>query len=165
MIATPPNNSVILKMIDYIIFHSPPKNYMEYVDATKLAIESSYYTKATAGVLENTHGALVIRAEKCSLQECKHTIKQKPDRYQTCCNIYDKTVQNIPIITVRDADYPWTDNPWTGIWLRLHPYYFNFFDLIPALFYSVLLFMIFMLIRRYHSSHRRTYRIVVRDTV
>mgnify|MGYP004163512517 CR=1 FL=1 len=38
----------------------------------------------------------------------KHTINKKKDRYGYCCNVYDRAIDpKAPVITVRDADYPW----------------------------------------------------------
>lgn len=112
IIATPPRNPVLLRLIDYICDHSPPSYYLEYVDDMKRAVEASFGAAATAGVLETGTARLVLRQEVCSFAECARTVKGRLDRYGTCCNVYAPELDpTTPAITVRDPDYPWDRVP------------------------------------------------------
>ena len=109
ILASPPENPIFLRLIDYVIAHAPPSKYHAYVDDMKRAIDARYgaYVQGYA-VLEDAATRVILRTEVCSDKECKHTPKRAKDRYGHCCNVYDRTIDpRSPVITVRDADYPW----------------------------------------------------------
>lgn len=109
IIATPPGNPIFGTLIDYIVAHHPPKYYHAYVRHMKRAVAERYATEARrAAVLEDAQTRLILRAEVCGGRECKHTPTKQKDGYGFCCNVYDHNLDpESPVITVRDADYPW----------------------------------------------------------
>lgn len=108
IIASPPRNPVFLELINHIVQNNPPSHYLQYVENMKFTIEVMYNMKMREGVFENSWHRLVTRQEQCRKKECAKTLQPRRDRYKLCCNVYDKNINKTePIITVRDADYPW----------------------------------------------------------
>jgi len=121
IIATPPKNPIFLRLIDYIVAHAPPSRYHSYVDYFKRVIEERYGAEVRdEAVFEDAETRVILRAEVCSDAECAYTPKKAKDRYGYCCNIHDRLIDPSlwPVITVRDADYPW--NATLPLHLSLH---------------------------------------------
>ena len=110
IIATPPRNPIFLTLIEYIVAHAPPReHYGDYVNHMKRVVEAQYGAHVRDDVvLEDAATRLVLRSEICRKKECRFTPKKVVDRLGLCCNVYDRAIdQRMPVITVRDADYPW----------------------------------------------------------
>jgi hypothetical protein len=117
IIASPPGNPIFLTLIEYMITHPMTCNlphlwcptYHAYVKHAKRAIEERYGATVRGDtVLEDAETRVVLRSEICADDECQRTPKKRKDQYGLCCNVYDRAVDpQSPVITVRDADYPW----------------------------------------------------------
>lgn len=107
VIATVPNNTLFLRLIDYIVdIKKPVKSYLAF------CIDFYHHLKRIYGVRELKNGYLTGKCaktfntylfyEKCSKNpgDCEDGL----DRYNMCCYIYDKGAK---VIKTRYSDYPW----------------------------------------------------------
>ena len=117
IIATPPRNPIFLTLIEYIVAHSPPSHYHAFVNHMKDTVDKVYgVTVHDKGVFENSKSRVVVRQEVCDDTECLRTPSKRKDRYGLCCNIYDLSIDPaLPVITVRDPDYPWKNRTTTPV--------------------------------------------------
>ena len=101
IIATIPNNPFFKNLIQYMINIKKPVRYYQIFTKDFYRNLEKEYNKIKPGFLYGKYN-LYLFNEKCSYnaKDCYDGL----DRYNKCCYVYDN---NIKIIKVRYADFPW----------------------------------------------------------
>lgn len=129
LMATPPRNTHMLRMIDFMVSHSPPRHYGQYSNADAFLISKDFLIGGGAvkemmlkkhaafepGTYESEDARVVVLEQRCSWSyhyqsgsekngECR--LVERPDHHGLCCNIYNSPKTRRLVAHPRDPDYP-----------------------------------------------------------
>lgn len=103
IIATPPNNLLFIKLINYIVERNNPIFYLDFCCDFYYQIYEDTNKVITLGLNKGKIQSYYIFNEECSIIDCSKCYDGF-DKYHACCFVTDF---NKPIIKMRRSSYPW----------------------------------------------------------
>lgn len=100
IIATPAQNDIFLKLIDFIVRTGNPPIYHLFCIDFYNQLKSDLQIPQIKPGLSKSYYIFEERCSRNARQCCDH----KLDRYGLCCHVYNK---NVRIFKTRYSDYPW----------------------------------------------------------
>lgn len=108
ILASPPSNPTILRLIEYCVANPRPRAYHQYV---RYALDAARAVHPSLAVGRNraAEECLVLFEERCDALRGAECLLggTRPDRYGLCCNAYLDASADRPFALVRDPGYPW----------------------------------------------------------
>lgn len=99
ILATPPENPMILQCIMHIVRHPNPTWYHQYIHYLLMILEDNYKRPLTPGIFDRPDSRLVVWNEICRVADAKGG-----DVYGMMCRVFDDKQW---IFDSRDPKYPW----------------------------------------------------------